>query len=240
VYYGKPRNEHGGNQIYFHRQTIKDYLKQQQTLNEELVAYMKQFNKMIHETKLEQVICNESFSSQLNKQEEVYHNLLNKIEKEESVKEAILDSLMLQEAATNKLSQKLANQEQLYNGLLARLESQEKLFTKLAEKLALQEVFHQTLMEKLEQQEAANFKVERQLDSLKENMFERFAYMTEKVENNFKHMFRILIRFFTRQDKHHKQAKKRFECDIRGESFARLVETTNHETHPESKQIVKV
>jgi len=218
IYYGAPKQEHKGNQIVFHRQTIKEYIKEQQLLNEEIVAYVKQFNEAIRETKEEQAICNESIFMQLSKQDEVYNRLIEKISKEENTKEAIIDSLASQMSVFTELSQKVSSQEKLYNELLLRIESQDKLFKKLAEKLELQEVFHESLLNKLEQQEAANFKVERKIDSLKESMFERFASLTEKVESNLKQMIYVLLTLFRKQPKQSKHSanERRVVLDISG------------------------
>jgi hypothetical protein len=188
-------------QNIFRTNQVQEFIKQQQNINNELTNFMKQLHESIHTSKHEQASQYESLSSLIMTHQQQYQQLLTKMEKDEIVKEAIMDSLLIQETTANKFSRELENQENLYHDLMTQLKNQEALFNKIAEKLELQEVFHQTLLESVDNQEAVNFKVLRELENLKTAVFERFSFLIEKIEKNYKHFLQFFVGMFKKQDK---------------------------------------
>jgi hypothetical protein len=180
---------------------VQDFIKQQQNINVELKDFMKDLHHSVHNSKQEQASHFESISSLIMTHQDQYQQLLTKMEKDEVVKKAIMDSLLIQETAANKFSQELENQENLYHELISQLKSQELLFKKIDKKLELQEVFHKTLLESVDNQEAVNFKVLRELENLKSAIFERFSFLIEKMETNYKQFLQFFVGIFKKPDK---------------------------------------
>jgi uncharacterized coiled-coil protein SlyX len=166
--------------VYHRRSTTQQVLEEQQRLYQELSASLAELQR--------------SVSTHHKQQQQLYERWNERMEQDETAKQAITDSLVLQEEATTKLSQQLAAQEQLYQELLARLEGQEKLYENLIEKLELQHVFQETVIERLEAQEATQYKMTRQLDSLKEALYERCSFIVDTMKQLMHSLFSRLER----------------------------------------------
>ncbi|OQM46095.1 hypothetical protein B6A27_07805 [Anoxybacillus sp. UARK-01] len=162
--------------VFHHRRPqTEELLNEQQQFHEHLSASMEQLQH--------------SFSLQQQQHEHLYAQWQEMNENDQTVKKAILDSLSVQENTMKRLAQQIAFQDELYQGLSARLEGQEKLYQKLAEKLELQGVFHDTVIKRLEAQEASQYKIMRQLDTIKEIIFERCTHIVETIKQTISSIF---------------------------------------------------
>ncbi|BDG43268.1 hypothetical protein [Saccharococcus caldoxylosilyticus] len=148
--------------FYYRRSATEQVLEGQQRLYNELSALLAELQR--------------SVSAQHEQQQQLYERWNERIEQDVTAKQVIADSLVLQEEATKKLSQQLTAYEQLYQGLLTRLGGQKKLY----QKLDPQHVFQETVIKRLEAQEATQYKMTRQLDSLKEALYERCSFIVEQ------------------------------------------------------------
>jgi hypothetical protein len=162
--------------LHYRRPSTEKLLSDQQHFQQQLSSSVEQLHH--------------SVSAQQQQHERLYEKWHKQMKKDEAIKHDILHSLTLQEMAMKKLAQQIAAQDELYHGLAARLESQEKLYQKLAEKLELQNVFHETVIQRLEVHEASQYKMMRQLDSLKETIFERCAYIVDTMKQALHSLFR--------------------------------------------------
>ncbi|WP_456279151.1 hypothetical protein [Bacillus sp. AK128] len=199
------------NQYLFRTSDIKEYMEQQKEMNQTLSASILKMNHQMHDTKLEHMNhfnqfiskhedSNLKLQNRLGEQEQtsqfilerIYHveqlsqELRKKMNNDELMSQVIFDGLNAQDQTTQELSKHIKANDQTLEFIHQQLVSQEDLCKTLSEKLEIQEAFHQTLMERLDSQEALTQKISRQLEYLKGVIFERFSFLTDKIENSFK------------------------------------------------------
>lgn len=143
--------------------------------------------------------------------EKLHLEMKKKLESDELIHQAILDGLTAQDSVGQRVSQKLLDNEGMLDTINEQLTKHEQLYEKLSETLGLQEAFHQTIMDRLDQQEAVTQKISRQIDHLKGVIFERFSFLTEKLENSWKITSNYLFGFLSKEDKEEAEKQEGFE-----------------------------
>jgi hypothetical protein len=202
------------NQDLYRTNYMKQYIEQQQNMNQTLSDSFHQVNQQLMDSKVEQQhYFNQLFSKfavhdenhlqfqnriedqeQANKSifERVQHlekfsyDLRSKVDSDELMNQAIMDGLTSQNHFIQEIVQNFKTNDQTLESIHLQLARQEELYHNLTEKLEIQEAFHQILMERLDNQEAIAQKITRQLEYLKGVIFERFSHLTDKIETTLK------------------------------------------------------
>lgn len=192
---------------------LMQFLDQQKSINYHLNDAIKDLGKQMKKANSEQLQRYEAVLSQLKKQDELTHHLiddekrkealilkvedrLSKLEKtndswvkalenDEITNQAIIDQLSFQDKLINKISRKIDNNENVYEDIVTQQKKQEELQGEISEKLKIQEAFHQTILEQLEQQKALTQKIAKQLDSLKEFVYSKVSTIADKLEEGY-------------------------------------------------------
>lgn len=214
------------NQDSFRKNYLQEFIKQQSNINSSLKNASNEVNILVNETRNEQEQHFNHVIKQLEhqekqttplienitRQEEAYktllerfeaidefnHELIKKYDNEGLINQAIVDQLTIQDTAIQQLSKKIEQFGGLHNSLSEQLEEQNTINADILKTLELQESFHKTILERLEHQEALNQKMSREIDSLKATLFERFNYVVEKIEDNYKQITRFVTQLFTK------------------------------------------
>ncbi|MBM6619473.1 hypothetical protein [Bacillus suaedaesalsae] len=158
----------------------------------------------------QQELVNQTLLDRILHLEKINLEMKKKLESDEIIHQAILDGLTAQDNFGQKISQKIFENEGMLDTINDQLSKQEELYKNLSETLALQEAFHKTIMERLDQQEAITQKISRQIDHLKSIIFERFSFITEKLENSWKTTSNYLFGYLSKSDDKH-ETEEEFE-----------------------------
>ncbi|MEK4652042.1 hypothetical protein [Niallia sp. FSL W8-0954] len=229
IYLPKLSAESLNNQSRYHHNYLQEYLFKQHKQNEQLMTlwnkfqedsiekqkkHLQQFNEI--DSKLE---LNDSATKELLTKFTALDNETSKIEEqldtiillaqeqkdlteEESLRQtALFDQLSFQEKDIVMISNKMEDFNQLATDVKTKITETETNYQHIAEKLDLQEIFQQTLLESMKETTGSVNKISRQLDYLKEVIFERIHYLAEKIENNIKSISQPIQRFFVSSEK---------------------------------------
>ncbi|WP_445487086.1 hypothetical protein [Niallia sp. 03133] len=224
IYKPEQRVEDFPNQKTFHHNFSQDYMHKQQIGQEKLTELILQLQQTSNKNEDTQNKRLDTMNHKLLKQENLSTDLLNSIsdqrasslsfhEKLEAlevllkqntqavaneaiINQAILDQVSYQELTVATATNKLDDFVQIANQMQKQLEKAEDNYHEVSEKLELQEIFHQIILEKMDENEANINKISRQLDTLKSILFERFNFLVEKWETNFKSLSEPVQRFF--------------------------------------------
>ncbi|KAA0550027.1 hypothetical protein FZW96_01400 [Bacillus sp. BGMRC 2118] len=219
------------NQKLYRTSQLSKFIIDQQNVNQQITESFKGVQQEMKVNKSEQEQYFHEVISQIQKQEHmqshfdnrlVQHELINrtlldriqhlekineeiklKLESDTAIHQAILDGITAQDHFGQRVSQKIGENEDMLDSINAQLTKQEELYENLSQTLELQEAFHQTIMDKLDQQEALTQKISRQLDHLKSIIFERFSYVTEKIEHSWKTTSNYISGFFSKTEDNH-------------------------------------
>jgi hypothetical protein len=220
------------NQDSFRKNYLQEFIKQQSNINSSLENASNEVNILVNETRNEQEQHFNHVLKQLEqqekrttplienitRQEEAYkilldrfeaidefnHELSKKYDNEGLINQAIVDQLTIQDTAIQQLSKKIEQFGGLHHSLSEQLEEQNNINDDILKTLELQESFHKTILERLEHQEALNQKMSREIDSLKATLFERFNYVIEKIEDNYKQITGFVTQLFTKSGFFHR------------------------------------
>ncbi|HEO8418277.1 hypothetical protein [Niallia sp. FSL W8-0635] len=229
VYLPKLPAESLNNQSRFQHNYLQDYLLNQQRQSENLSTLVTKFQEDSFEKQEEHFRQINAISSKMELNDSVTKELLtrlaaldqetSKIEeqlnslfllskeqkeimKEESLRHtALFDQLSFQEQDISLISQKMDEFNHLAAEMKTKFDTTETSYHNISEKLDLQEVFHQTILESMEETNGNVNKLSRQIEHMKEILFERVHYLAEKIENNVKSIAQPIHRFFLQSEK---------------------------------------
>ncbi|PLR75444.1 hypothetical protein CU633_21005 [Bacillus sp. V3-13] len=208
-----PENE-TSNQTIFQRNVLADFIEEQQSINTLINQSVQHVNSALESSGAEQKqyfegICTriddqEAFALQmlglLQNQEALNQKVLQRLEllekfndqvsknfeSDEAINQAILDQLSFQDDSLKGLAHKLDKTTELSEDLAKQLKSQQQMEQEILNKLNTEEIYHRTVMERLDEQDALTHKVMRQLEFLRESLFEQVQTLKEKLEKHFK------------------------------------------------------
>jgi chromosome segregation ATPase len=229
VYLPKLPAESFNNQSRFQHNYLQEYLLNQKRQNENLSTLVTKFQEDSFERQEEHFRQISAISSKMEVNDSVTNELLtrlsaldqetSKIEeqleslvslskeqkeimKEESLRHtALFDQLTFQEQDISLISQKMDEFNHLASEMKTKFDETETSYHNISEKLDLQEVFHQTILESMEETNGNVNKLSRQIEHMKEILFERVHYLAEKIENNVKSIAQPIHRFFLQSEK---------------------------------------
>lgn len=121
--------------------------------------------------------------------ESLNKELIERSQQEGLMHDTMVDQLHLQDNRMSELVSSISTHEKYTETLLKQLQTQDQMYSDIIQKLELQEVFHQTVMERFNHQEALTEKVFRQLDMLRATIYERSAFIIEKITKPVQHLF---------------------------------------------------
>ncbi|WP_318508922.1 hypothetical protein [Bacillus sp. T3] len=223
VHLSIPENPPSNQQVY-HQHYMEEMLKSQERINQKLSQSIKSIGDLLETRNNDQQESNTAMTTRMEKHEinqmTILNNLtalektvleklanMNKeqqaliqlVDQEEILHQALLAQLTTQDQTTNRLMSKL---KELEENLLAEINSQiQDSNRKLSSKIEVHDVYHQTVMERIDQQEAHTHKLNRQLDTLKSVIYERFSLLTEKIELQSKQMLKTFSGYFFKPSK---------------------------------------
>ncbi|RSK51644.1 hypothetical protein [Bacillus canaveralius] len=208
-----PENE-TSNQTIFQRNLLADFIEEQQAINTMINQSVQHVDSSLKSSATEQKLYFEGMFTRIDDQElfalqmldllqnqevvnqkvlqrlellEKFNNQVSKnIESDEAINQAIFDQLSFQDDSLKGLAHKLEKSEELSEGLAKQLESQQEMEKEILNKLNTEEIYHRTVMERLDEQDALTHKVMRQLEFLRESLFEQVLSLKEKLEKHFK------------------------------------------------------
>ncbi|WP_437832001.1 hypothetical protein ACQRXC_09645 [Niallia taxi] len=128
-----------------------------------------------------------------------------KLSDEQNVHTAILDQFVFQDKAISNLTETLEDFKQTTAALQEKINQTEETQQQIEEKLELQEIFQQTVLEKVEDTDGKISKLSRQMDYLKEVIFERIEFLAAKFEDNLKSMVIPVQKFFVKTNEKEKK-----------------------------------
>lgn len=229
VYLPKLPAESLNNQSRFQHNYLQEYLLNQKLQNESLATLVTKFKEDSFERQEEHFKEISAISSKIELNDSITKELLarlsaldqetSKIEeqldsltllsieqkdvmKEESLRHtALFDQLTFQEQNLSLISKKMDEFNQLAYEMKTKFDETENSYHNISEKLDIQEIFHQTILESMEETNGNVNKLSRQLEHMKEILFERVHYLAEKMENNVKRMAQPIQRFFLQSEK---------------------------------------
>ncbi|UQD52049.1 hypothetical protein C0971_08510 [Bacillus methanolicus] len=215
------------NQNLFHLNYMAQFIDQQQSVNQQLSDSFQEVNVLLNHAKSEQTnyfeeVLNrieqqESFSRQLDsllkKHEQTAQVILERLseleqlqkgiekqaEGEGLVHQAILDQLSFQDQKFDGLTNKIEEYGRMNQEFKHQLEKQQTIFADISQKLNNEEIYHKTVMERLDQQDALSHRLSRQLDHLKENIFEKFSHLSEQLQFHFRITASYFFSLFSRR-----------------------------------------
>lgn len=229
VYLPKLPAESLNNQSHFQHNYLQDYLINQKLQNENLATlvtkfqedsierqekHSKQINAIGFKLELNDSVTKElltqfaSLDEETSKIEEQLDSLvLLSKEQKEAMKEeslrhtALFDQLTFQEQDISLISKKMDEFNHLASEMKTKFDETETSYHNISEKLDIQEIFHQTILESIEETNGNVNKLSRQIEHMKEILFERVHYLAEKLENNVKSIAQPIQRFFLQSKK---------------------------------------
>lgn len=207
------------NQNVYHQHYMEEMLRSQERINQKLSQSIESIGDLLETRNNDQQESNTAMTTRMEKHElnqvTILNNLttlektvleklanMNKeqqaliqlVDKEEIFHQSLLAQLTTQDHTTNRLMFKI---KELEENLLAEITGQiQDSKHELSTKIEVHDVYHQTVMERIDQQEAQTHKLNRQLDSLKSVIYERFAILTEKIELQSKQMLKTFSGYF--------------------------------------------
>ncbi|PAD27702.1 hypothetical protein CHH62_01175 [Niallia circulans] len=202
VYLPKLSAESLNNQSHFQHNYLQEYLFKQHKQNEQLMTLWYKFQEDLIEKQKKHLQHFNEIDSKLELNDSATKELLTKItdlDNETSTIEAQLDTLILLAEEQKELTREEFNQ--LAADVKTKITETETNYQHIAEKLDLHEIFQQTLLESMKETTGSVNKISRQLDHLKEVIFERVHYLAEKIENNIKSISQPIQRFFVSSEK---------------------------------------
>lgn len=229
VYLPKLPAETLNNQSHFQQNFLQDYLLNQRIQSEHLTTLLKSFqeesferqenhfrqiseidyklelNDSISQDLLEKLAVLDKETSKIEEQLDFLAQLAQEqkeITSEETLRQtALFDQLLFQEKDISTISSKMDNFNHLATEMKTKLDETESSYQQISKKLDIQEIFHQTLLESMEETNGNVNKLSRQIEHVKEILFERVHYLSEKIENNLKSIAQPIQRFFLHSDK---------------------------------------
>ncbi|KAB7671152.1 hypothetical protein [Bacillus sp. B1-b2] len=235
IYLPASNKNHFHNQTHYQHSYMKSYLSNQQQQTEKLTSLIEalQAHTLLAQDyqkdkidKMEQNLTNHhvltgelseklsilneqtnSIYAQLTDMEQIQAKQKEIIHEESLRNTALFDQIINQDRDISHLTEKTDEFSILANEVKEKMHQSEVIYTKLEEKLILQEVFHQTILENIEDTNGNVSKLSRQLDHIKEVIFERIHYLTSKLEENMKSIARPVQRFFIKLDQQEKDEK---------------------------------
>ncbi|HWJ79802.1 MAG TPA: hypothetical protein VNR61_17200 [Niallia sp.] len=225
------------NQTHYQQNYLKAYLIDQQKKNEELTNIITDFHEhtiqsqdsqlaQIH-TINDKLQVNDSITkdllqhlSNLNEQTNniyeqihVLENASNEQKKlilEEAIRHtALFDQILYQDRDISILTDKMKEFNEIAVEMREKLNHIDSAYETVEEKLTLQEIFHETILENLEETNGNVNKLRRQMDYLKEIIFERANYLTKKLEEYINSLKLPVQRFFVKLDKEEQEKPKK-------------------------------
>jgi hypothetical protein len=221
-----PLENNQTNQHLYRTNYMTQFIEQQQRVNDKITNSFSDVYNVMKDSKTEQHQYFEHLISQIDKQEHTHvqfrdrmlhqeqashsildrvlqletlnHEIRKKLESDDLIHQAIIDGLTSQDHFGQQVSQGIKENENMLDSIISQLARQEELYQQLTEKIGLQDAFHQTIIERLDHQEALTQKITRQIDHLKSVIFERFSFITEKIENSLKFTSNYLFSFMTK------------------------------------------
>ena len=121
---------------------------------------------------------------------------------------ALFDQIIHQDRDISFLTEKMNEFNELAGEWKEKLVDSESLYAKVEEKLSIQEVFHKTILENIEETNGNVSKLSRQMEYIKEIIFERVHFLADKVEENLKSIAQPVQRFFFKVDKEDQDKRK--------------------------------
>lgn len=239
VYLPKLPAESLNNQSHFQHNYLQEYLFKQQKQNEQLMTlwndfqeasikrqkmHFQQFNEIDAKLELNDLATKElltkfaSWDNETSQLEEQLDTLLLLAqEQKESTREetllqtALFDQLSFQEKDISMISNKMEEFNQLATDVKAKITETETNYRQIAEKLDMQEIYQQAILEKMDETNGSVNKISRQLDHLKEVIFERVHYLAEKIENSIKSISQPIQSFFVSSEKNETTKNKQID-----------------------------
>ncbi|EIJ78137.1 hypothetical protein PB1_11274 [Bacillus methanolicus PB1] len=237
------------NQNLFHLNYVSQFIEQQQSVNQQLNDSFQEVNGLLKNAKSEQTnyfeevlnrfehqeTFSEHLASLLKKHEQTSRVILERLHELEQlqkgiekqavgeglVHQAILDQLSFQDQRFEGLATKLEEYGRLNQEFKHQLENQQSIFNDISQKLNNEEIYHKTVMERLDQQDALSHKLLRQLDHLKENIFERFSQISEQLQLHFRISASYFISFFSKRGIMYRTPPKRINKEEKVKNEAR-------------------
>ena len=223
-----PKNELN-NQSHYEYNYLQTYLINQQKQNKELSTILSTFQEYSIQSQDHQLNKINDIDYKLQQNDfltkDLFHKLANldeqtrfitkqlesmeksSAEQKELVLEeamrhtALFDQILYQDRDISFLTDKMNEFNQLAVEIKERLEHTDTVNEKIKEKLTLQEVFHETILENLEDTNGNVNRLTRQMEHIKEIIFERVHYLADKVEDNLKGITQPVQRFFIKTNK---------------------------------------
>lgn len=156
----------------------KEHIKRDSEQNQQLLMVKNQLEEIIETMKKNEELYSE-LSNKINLQEQTGVHLLENIENQDTKHQQLMEKLDYQNELQSSIIEKIENYEGSQQLLLSKLEEQ-------TEKMEEQTVVQTNLITKIDTQEALIDKLLRQLDHLRSIVFERTAFLAEKIENSYK------------------------------------------------------
>ncbi|WP_400247892.1 hypothetical protein AB3U99_12235 [Niallia sp. JL1B1071] len=229
VYLPKLPAESLNNQSHFQHNYLQDYLLTQKLQNEYLATlvtkfqeesmkkqekYFKQINAIDSKLQLNDSVTKELLANlavldeETSKIEEQLDFLVTlskeqkEIMNEETLRNtALFDQLTFQEQDISLIAKKMDEFNDLATEMKTKMDETESSYHNISEKLDIQEIFHQTILESMEETNGNVNKLSRQIEHMKEILFERVHFLAEKIENNVKSIAQPIQRFFLHSEK---------------------------------------
>lgn len=105
----------------------------------------------------------------------------------------------------SNLTETLEDFKQSTAALQEKINQTEETQQHIEEKLELQEIFQKTVLEKVEDTDGKISKLSRQMDYLKEVIFERIEFLAAKFEDNLKSIVIPVQKFFIKTNEKEKK-----------------------------------
>ncbi|CAI9392033.1 hypothetical protein ACTQ5K_22005 [Niallia sp. Sow4_A1] len=229
VYLPKLPAESLNNQSHFQQNYLQDYLLTQKLQNEYLATLVTKFQEESLEKQEKHFKQINAIDSKLQLNDSVTKDLLTKLavldedtakieeqlaslvtlskEQKEIINEeslrntALFDQLTFQEQDISLIAKKMDEFNDLATDMKTKLDETESSYHNISEKLDIQEIFHKTIIENIEETNGNVNRLSRQIEHMKEILFERVHFLAEKIENNVKSIAQPIQRFFLHSEK---------------------------------------
>ncbi|TRZ38294.1 hypothetical protein CEQ21_23115 [Niallia circulans] len=186
--------------------TTQEQAEKLQQLEDLLFMQGNVSNQILEETKTNQdhikAVLQSAYAA-----EELAKENAQKLSDEQYVHTAILDQFVFQDKAISNLTETLDEFKQSTIALQEKINQTEETQQQIDEKLELQEIYQQTILEKVEDTDAKISKMARQMEYLKEVIFERIEYLAAKFEDNLKSLVIPVQKFFVKTNEKAKEKK---------------------------------
>lgn len=228
IFYEKNKLNSSSNQDIYQYSYLKDILNKQLQFSDDMHRSVTQFQSNLqvktnnYENQLknifdhQQQLVNElqqkfleqsknlvKLQEKIGQLDDKYEGILTNLQSEKQLLEAILEQQVLHDNLLQKVTERKKEEEEIF----AQLQQHDEHLKDFANKLDLQEVFHQTIMERFDSQEGLLQKLSGDLAHLRSIVYERSAYLLEKIETGFIKVAQPIHRFFIHGDKKAEKVK---------------------------------